>query len=217
MYSPHAESFSWTKRPRSNVSHLDSPDATSLTPWHESSGGTLNGNQTKLVTDAARRISNLSGYYNIFRVSAYCNSDYGHDNEHEDVPTNPFELSDENPELNPNSGIFDAEAWARNFLQLRSRDPERYPRRTAGVSFRHLSVFGSKGATDYQSTLSNIWLKASSHIRGLLSQRKPAKVPILRDFEGLVESGEMLLVLGRPGRSVVCFREGVESCSIIGS
>lgn len=104
------------------------------------------------------------------------------------------------PELDPNSDSFDAEQWLRNFLQIQSRDPDQYPHRTAGVSFHHLSVYGYTTPTDYQGDVANVWLKAVSKIRRLIGLEKPVRVDILREFEGLVHSGEMLLVLGRPGR-----------------
>lgn len=36
--------------------------------------------------------------------------------------------------------------------------------------------------------------------------KKLTKIRILREFDGLLESGEMLIVLGRPGRCVICPR-----------
>lgn len=62
---------------------------------------------------------------------------------------NPF-LSSDDPALDPNSGQFRPEAWIRTLIGITSRDPQRYPQRTAGVSYRNLNVHGFGSLTDYQ-------------------------------------------------------------------
>ena len=63
--------------------------------------------------------------------------------------SNPFAGSDD-PELNPQSGKFRPERWVRNLIGIQSRDPERYPQRVAGVSYKNLNVHGFGSLTDYQ-------------------------------------------------------------------
>lgn len=106
------------------------------------------------------------------------------------------------PELDPNSDQFKSRKWVRNLLHVTSRDPDRYPRRTAGVSFRNLNVFGYGTAADYQMDVGNIWLKALGWFRSALGVGEKLRIDILRDFEGIVNTGDMLVVLGRPGRYV---------------
>jgi len=111
---------------------------------------------------------------------------------------NPF-LGSDNPLLDPASGKFSARAWIKTLIGITSRDPERYPTRVAGVSFKNLNVHGFGTPTDYQKSFGNTPLELFSlfdRIRG----RNKTKIQILRDFDGLVKSGEMLVVLGRPGR-----------------
>ncbi|KAJ9635209.1 Multidrug resistance protein [Coniosporium tulheliwenetii] len=110
----------------------------------------------------------------------------------------PFEEAAKDSRLDPNSPNFNARAWAKSLLQLQSRDPEKYPQRTAGVAFRDLNVHGYGTETDYQKTVGNIWLQAVGAVKKILrvGQRK---IDILQHFDGLVESGEMLVVLGPPG------------------
>jgi ATP-binding cassette, subfamily G (WHITE), member 2, PDR len=48
---------------------------------------------------------------------------------------NPF-LGSDDPLLDPNSGKFSAQAWVKTLVGVQSRDPERYPKRTAGVAYR---------------------------------------------------------------------------------
>lgn len=104
------------------------------------------------------------------------------------------------PELDPSSDQFKSRKWVRNMLQMTCQDSNRYPRRTAGVSFRNLNVYGYGTATDYQTNFANIWLKAARSLWNRFTSQKKIRIDILRDLEGIVRSGEMLVVLGRPGR-----------------
>ncbi len=92
-------------------------------------------------------------------------------------------------------------AWARTLLHAFSRDPTKYPRHTVGVSFRDINVFGSSRTAGYQRDVYNsLWGVPMMMRSWLVSQH--SNIPILEDFDGLVRAGEMLLVLGRPGRRV---------------
>jgi len=111
---------------------------------------------------------------------------------------NTFLETKEESTLNPHSPNFKARNWMKNLLAITSRDPERYPRRQAGVSFRNLSVHGYGSPTDYQKDVFNSILQVGALARMMVGSGKQ-KIQILRDFDGLVKSGEMLVVLGRPG------------------
>lgn len=112
---------------------------------------------------------------------------------------NPFVEKNEFSSLNPHSSEFKARNWMKNLLALTSRDPERYPERAAGISFRDLSVHGFGSPTDYQKDVLNSVLQIG-HLFRLATGTGRQKIQILRNFDGLVKSGEMLVVLGRPGR-----------------
>ncbi|KAL5349619.1 Multidrug resistance protein [Pseudogymnoascus australis] len=109
---------------------------------------------------------------------------------------NPFTSTD--PMLDPHNEKFNARAWTKTLVGITSRNPERYPTRTAGVAYKNLNVHGFGNPADYQNTFGNYPLEVGGWLNKLRgnSQRK---IQILRDFEGLVRSGEMLVVLGRPG------------------
>jgi hypothetical protein len=111
---------------------------------------------------------------------------------------NPFTGSTD-PRLDPQSDQFDAARWARLFLQLALTDSERYPKRKAGVSFRHLSVSGVGNPIAYQQTFAGI-IQQPLDIALSLLHPKDRSIQILKKHDGLVRSKEMLLVLGRPGR-----------------
>lgn len=112
--------------------------------------------------------------------------------------TNPFK-SNGDPTLDPSSAEFDPKHWAETVITLMSNDSQQYLPRKAGVSFRNLSVSGFGSPTGYQKDFINVVLQVTDLVAGLIN-RKDEKIQILRNHNGLLRSGEMLLVLGRPGR-----------------
>lgn len=109
----------------------------------------------------------------------------------------PFLLQD--PRLDPKSPNFLPEFWVKAMLHAFSQDPEKFPRHTAGVSWRNLNVHGFGDPTDYQKDVLNVLWRSPLGALNWLANRK-RKIQIINEFDGLVESGELLLVLGRPGR-----------------
>ncbi|KAG9233334.1 putative multidrug resistance ABC transporter [Amylocarpus encephaloides] len=115
----------------------------------------------------------------------------------------PF-TTDPDSILNPNGPNFEARAWAKAMFHLSDRDEKAAPTRTAGVSFRSLNVFGYGTATDYQKSVGNVVLEGVNFLRRQMGTGQ-RKIDILRDLDGLVESGEMLVVLGPPGSGCSTF------------
>ena len=111
---------------------------------------------------------------------------------------NPFLGVPQGSLCDPASENFSAKAWISNLAGFISKEPQRYLVRTLGVSFRHLNVSGFGTPTDYQKTVGNIPLELGVIFRWLMGTRKH-QIQILKDFNGVIRSGEMLLVLGRPG------------------
>ncbi|KAI9732526.1 MAG: hypothetical protein M1834_003861 [Cirrosporium novae-zelandiae] len=118
---------------------------------------------------------------------------------------NPFTDASSDPELDPLSPEFRPQKWMKALLHIYSRDPERYPQRTAGVSFSNLNVYGYGSAVDYQDDVGNVWAKGLNMAKSLIGSGEKRRIDILRNFEGLVKSGEMLVVLGRPGSGCSTF------------
>lgn len=118
------------------------------------------------------------------------------------VPDSPF-----NPEhdsaLDPDSKNFNARLFAKSMVKL--NEAENNPGRTSGIAFRNLSVHGFGAATDYQKDVANIWLETIGMLKSLVGLSKPRRIDILRNFEGIVHSGEMLVVLGPPGSGCTTF------------
>ncbi|KAH0536023.1 hypothetical protein FGG08_007090 [Glutinoglossum americanum] len=111
---------------------------------------------------------------------------------------NPFLGVSKDPALEPVSKNFSANAWISNLTGFTSKDPKRYLRRTAGISFKNVEVYGFGSLTDYQKDVGNVALEVGAFFRWMMGTGKQ-KIQILRGFDGLVDHGEMLLVLGRPG------------------
>jgi ATP-binding cassette subfamily G (WHITE) protein 2 (PDR) len=111
---------------------------------------------------------------------------------------NPFFSKDSL--LDPKSKDFSPRAWLEALVGVTSRDPDRYPNKTAGVAFRDLSAHGFGKVTDYQKTFGNYAFELLSLGKKIIGRQQVTRIQILRDFDGLVKKGQMLLVLGRPGR-----------------
>ncbi|KAH8423632.1 uncharacterized protein LDX57_001391 [Aspergillus melleus] len=111
-------------------------------------------------------------------------------------PLNP----ESNSKLDPFSPSFNAKIWVRSFMQLLESRSGEMPLRKSGIAYRNLSVSGYNNGASYQKSTGNIPLGILSYAAGLISRnRRKDKIKILRDFEGVVNDGEMLLVLGPPG------------------
>ena len=114
---------------------------------------------------------------------------------------NPF-TSTAHPELDPNSESFNPRKWVKTLVHMQASDAAGragMEALRAGVSFRQLSVHGFGRPTDFQKDVANVWLEAFASIKTAMGLGDRTKIQILRDFEGVVRSGEMLVVLGRPG------------------
>ncbi|KAL4960885.1 pleiotropic drug resistance family ABC transporter [Aspergillus stella-maris] len=160
----------------------------------ESSDITCAGSEKDIDHESESKIHALAR--NLSRLSQKASSVHG---------TNTFLDPAADPQLDPNNDEFNARKWTRNFLSVANRDPDRYPRRTAGVSFRNLSAFGYGTAADYQMDVANMWLKGYGWAKRMLGYGDRVRIDILRDFEGFVRAGEMLVVLGRPGSGCSTF------------
>ncbi|GAA6042699.1 hypothetical protein JCM8097_003753 [Rhodosporidiobolus ruineniae] len=109
-----------------------------------------------------------------------------------------------NSVFDPWSENFDPDLWAKSVWELSSNDPKSGPHRTAGIAFENLSAYGYGTDSDYQGTVGNMPLKAFGALKGLVGN-KGRKVQILNKVDGVLESGEMLVVLGPPGSGCSTF------------
>ncbi|KXH58225.1 multidrug resistance protein CDR1 [Colletotrichum salicis] len=70
---------------------------------------------------------------------------------------------------------------------------------SVGLAFRDLQVYGLGTTTDYQKTVGNFFLEVAALTSWFSSSGKKQRIDILHDLEGVIQSGEMLAVLGPPG------------------
>lgn len=122
--------------------------------------------------------------------------------QHSTYQRNPFDAG-EGSILDPHSPTFNPRAFAKSLLNLQARDPEKWKKRTAGFAFKELNIFGFGSMTDYQKSVGNILFEAVGLAKKFLGMSKPRKIDILQGLDGLVQNGEMLVVLGPPGRYVL--------------
>ena len=92
-------------------------------------------------------------------------------------------------------------SWTADEVQLPNNDTKQ----NASVAFRNLNLYGFGTTTDYQKTFANYPLAWLSRLGILFGHARKSRIDILRDFEGLVSCGELLLVLGRPGSGCTTF------------
>lgn len=112
------------------------------------------------------------------------------------VTDNLAVLAEQDPSLDPQSGKFDLQKWLKAAINDISRDGR--PGHTADVVFKKLNVYGSGAALQYQDTVTST-LSAPFRLPQILRESHSPQRRILKDFNGLLKSGELLLVLGRPG------------------
>ncbi|CZR68022.1 probable ABC transporter CDR4 [Phialocephala subalpina] len=104
--------------------------------------------------------------------------------------------------LNPNSPKFNARTWAKAIVEQTAAEGTGF--RTSGLCFQNLNVYGFGAGTDYQKDVANVWLEAIGMVRRAFGYGK-RRINILRDFDGVVHKGEMLVVLGPPGSGCSTF------------
>ena len=93
----------------------------------------------------------------------------------------------------------------KHLKAIESQSPVKDQERCVSVAYRSLNVYGFGATTDYQKTFSNYPLAHLSLLKGLFGRLQKSRIDILQGFEGVVSSGEMLLVLGRPGSGCTTF------------
>jgi ATP-binding cassette, subfamily G (WHITE), member 2, PDR len=111
-------------------------------------------------------------------------------------------IAKDDPILDPQSTKFDLGKLIQN--TVRRADQEGIKARRAGFTFKQLNVSGSGSALNLQKTV-GAPLMAPFRIPEIVRSRHIPHRKILRDFNGFLTPGEMLIVLGRPGSGCSTF------------
>ncbi|RVX67830.1 hypothetical protein B0A52_07758 [Exophiala mesophila] len=106
----------------------------------------------------------------------------------------------DSPEFDPNSASFNFYLWLRKFMQLLAENGSR--RTGTGFTFRNLNVSGKGAAIQLQKNVGSLFMLP---FRLRENFGHPPEKKILRNFNGHVNSGELLIVLGRPGSGCSTF------------
>lgn len=106
------------------------------------------------------------------------------------------------PILDPTKDEFDFYKWVRMLLRLMEDEGIKHTR--TGVTFKNLNIGGSGAATHLQKTVLSP-LVALLYPREMFNIGRKSEKRILKDFNGAVREGEMLMVLGRPGSGCSTF------------
>lgn len=129
---------------------------------------------------------------------------------------NPFNSEGIDPRLDPNSGLFDSKLWVKNLRKLMDSDPDYYKPASLGVSFRDLRCYGDAVDMDYQANFANGLYKSVSQFIHKFGKRKQEDVfDILKPMDGIVQPGELTVVLGRPGAGCSTFLKTI-ACQTYG-
>jgi ATP-binding cassette subfamily G (WHITE) protein 2 (PDR) len=113
-----------------------------------------------------------------------------------------IDLPDDDPSLNPQHKRFDLYKWLRVFVH--NLDQEGMAPQRAGIIWNNLNVSGTGAALQLQATLSSTFM-TPFRLGELFGSGSKQHKPILRNFAGVLKSGEMLIVLGRPGSGCSTF------------
>ncbi|KAF2430765.1 pleiotropic drug resistance protein, ABC superfamily [Tothia fuscella] len=113
-----------------------------------------------------------------------------------------IDIPSDDPALDPQHKSFDLYKWLKVFLH--NLDEDGLGSENAGIVFKNLNISGKDAALQLQGTLGSLLmtpLRMGEIFRSGIQQPKP----ILRNFNGVLKSGELLVVLGRPGSGCTTF------------
>ncbi|KAH0534149.1 GTPase-activating protein [Glutinoglossum americanum] len=105
-------------------------------------------------------------------------------------------IPEDSPVFDPNQPEFDLYKWVRRSLHL--MDEKGIKLRRAGFAFKNLNVSGSGTSLNLQQTVGSS-LMAPLRPREFFKSGNAPERKILCNFDGVLKSGELLIVLGRPG------------------
>ncbi|KAI9773655.1 MAG: hypothetical protein M1840_006929 [Geoglossum simile] len=111
-------------------------------------------------------------------------------------------IPEDSPVFDPNHPEFDLYKWVKH--NLHGMDEKGIKLRRAGITFRDLHVSGSGASLNLQQTVLSS-LTGLFRLGEVFRSRNAPERKILRNFDGVLKSGELLVVLGRPGSGCSTF------------
>jgi ABC-type glutathione transport system ATPase component len=110
------------------------------------------------------------------------------------------------PVLDPTKPEFDIYKWLLIFLNITHE--EDIKTREAGFNFKNLNISGTGNALQMQKDVTSPFM-VPFRLGEYFSFGKKSERKIIRNFEGILRAGEMLVVLGRPGSGCSTFLKAI--------
>lgn len=128
-------------------------------------------------------------------------------------PVNPILDEEIDPRLDPNSDSFSSEFWIKNMRKMTYSDPDYFKPSSLSVIYKNLRCYGHAVGSDYQPTFGNSPLKGLTQaIRKFdKNYQKSNEFDILKSMDGIVPTGKLTVVLGRPGAGCSTFLKTIAS------
>lgn len=117
-----------------------------------------------------------------------------------------------NAQLDPNSDDFVSAAWVKNMANIAFADPDYYKPYSLNCCWKNLSASGASTDVAYQSTVANSPTKALAMLyRAIRPAKESDSFQILKPMDGIINAGELLVVLGRPGSGCTTLLKSISS------
>lgn len=125
---------------------------------------------------------------------------------------NPMGENEYDKRLDPNSDDFESQYWVKNMSRLMYSDPDHYKPYSLGCCWDNLSAYGASADVAYQKNVANLPLQIlQMAYRYIRPSREADTFQILKPMEGLINPGELLVVLGRPGSGCSTLLKSISS------
>ncbi|QLL30703.1 hypothetical protein HG536_0A05180 [Torulaspora globosa] len=114
--------------------------------------------------------------------------------------------------LDPKSDEFVSAQWIKNMSRLSHEDPDYFKPYSLDCCWRDLSASGASADVAYQSTFVNAPKKyLGQAYRAITPAKEVNRFEILKPMDGLLNPGELLVVLGRPGSGCTTLLKSISS------
>lgn len=102
--------------------------------------------------------------------------------------------------LNPSCDTFSSSLWVKNLAAIINNNPEYYKPYSLDCIWQNLSAYGETSGIESQANLINAPQKIINSVyRTVKPVKKEKSFTILKEMEGCINPGELLVVLGKPG------------------